>query len=92
MGGIREEKEVSILDEQLDEFGFQSKPGSTKGRMCSSRFYHKELKMVIKNLMLELIDEMYELGITDLELRQHQQGVEIPVISKTELRQKVEEL
>ncbi len=32
-----------------------------------------------------IVNGMYELSITDLELRQHQQGVEIPVLSKTEL-------
>ncbi len=31
------------------------------------------------------VNSMYELSITDLELRQHQQGVEIPVLGKTEL-------
>lgn len=83
---------MSVLDDNLNELGFGHKPGSTKGRMFSSRFYHPELKMMFKHLMLSLIDDMCELGITDLELRQHQEGVEIPVISKTELRQKVSEL
>lgn len=90
MGGIREEKEVSLLDDQLDEFGFQSKPGSTKGRMYSSRFYHKELKMVIKNLMLELIGEDSKFRAPEDEL---DRGIQIGYDTlRAELREKVEDL
>ena len=46
---------MNRLDEALDELGFAHKPGSTKGRMYSSRFYHKELKHYIVDLFLELI-------------------------------------
>lgn len=35
------------LAEILDELGFASKPGSTKGRQYSSRFYHTELMKVL---------------------------------------------
>lgn len=38
------------LAETLDEMGFAHKPGSTKGRMYSSRFYHAELIKVITAL------------------------------------------
>lgn len=41
----------AIIDEMLDEIGFGSKPGSTKGRMRSSRFYHTELKSAIRYLV-----------------------------------------
>lgn len=52
----------------------------------------KSTKSLIKKeklaLLLEvekIINNKYELSITDLELKQHQQAVEIPVLSKTEL-------
>lgn len=48
---------MSRLDEMLDDWGFASKPGSTKGRIYSSRFYHAELKKEIKSLILELVGE-----------------------------------
>lgn len=75
------------LDDQLDEFGFQSKPGSTKGRMYSSRFYHKEIKMVIKNLILELINEAS--NAVDHDNRHTVYGFDL---LNSQLRKKVEEL
>lgn len=49
---------MSKLDDDLDELSLPPhKPGSTKGRMYSSRFNHAELKRYIKALMLELIDD-----------------------------------
>ena len=52
----------AIIDETLDCIGFASKPGSTKGRMYSSRFYHKELKMFIKQLIATKETEAHKLG------------------------------
>jgi hypothetical protein len=45
------------IDEMLDEWGFSSKPGSQKGRMYSSRFYHVELKKQILQLFQIAITE-----------------------------------
>jgi hypothetical protein len=39
-----------------------------------------------------VVNGMYELSVTDIELRQHQQGVEIPVLPKTDLVELIEHL
>lgn len=52
----------------------------------------KSARQAIKDLFDKLVNGMYELSITDLELREYQQGVEIPVISKTELRERIKAL
>lgn len=47
--------------------------------------WHKaEIAKLFEQMRSE-VNSMYELSITDLELRQHQQGVEIPVLPKTQL-------
>lgn len=38
------------------------------------------------------VNSEYELSIADLELRQHQQGVEIPVLGKTELLETLKQI
>lgn len=47
--------------------------------------WHKAEITKLLQVIEDELNNMYELSITDLELRQHQQGVEIPVLGKTEL-------
>lgn len=47
--------------------------------------WHKAERAKLFEQIRSEVNSMYELSITDLELRQHQQGVEIPVLGKTEL-------
>jgi len=45
-------QEKQSIEDSLDELGFAHKPGSSKGRQYSSRFYHAELR----DYILQLID------------------------------------
>jgi len=50
------------IAEQLLEMGFANKPGSTKGRMFSMRFYNKELEQYILALITEANKAGYRKG------------------------------
>lgn len=57
--------------------------------------YYPELRKAkdeLKNLMLEIVNNPYEMGITDLEMYEHQKGEELVVISKASLQRIVEQL
>jgi hypothetical protein len=54
--------------------------------------YVEQEKQALLSSLVEIINNEYELSITDLELKQHQQGVEIPVLSKTSLLAVIEGL
>lgn len=47
--------------------------------------WHKAERAKLFEQIRSKVNSMYELSITDLELRQHQQGVEIPVLPKTQV-------
>lgn len=82
--------QIRTIDEILDELGFQSKPGSTKGRMYSSRFYHAELKQAIKDYIAKEIigeDSKFRQPEDDLD-----RGIQIGYDTlRNEQRQRLEE-
>jgi len=57
-------QEKQSIEDSLDELGFAHKPGSSKGRQYSSRFYHAELR----DYILQLIDSAKREGAIE-ELR-----------------------
>jgi hypothetical protein len=65
---------MSALDETLDQVGFASKPGSTKGRMYSSRFYHAELKHAFRHLMVFVLGAYSDYAISDPDMDAYKEG------------------
>jgi hypothetical protein len=87
------------LDELLDDLGFANKPGSQKGRMYSSRFYHAELKAAINAKITELVVAELErlttseVDITDIERFEYQyDGLPMLVIQPRQIEDRIAQL
>ena len=70
----------------IEEYGFNPDDPVFMKLMADITSYTKQRELALLERLDEIVNDQYELSISDIELEEHRTGLELPVVSKTKLR------